>query len=270
MRKIQKRVLQVRNKFNNGEITMAEICTNLWLWNCLLYYFKNIIQTGKSTKLIILSIYLSMMKSMKSITTSVIRNHPDRKPPRPTQHRFGMSILSKHAFSPPAVLQSPQMSSLSRSKSLGALTSLSTDTLPVYITDSARKRCTAIRWPSVLELLTLVLSLSLVSLSLSLPLVAKMYLIVPNFTESQWRWGTARVMRARTGWGCTRWGLRPWGGPSHCMRGCWILTAASKKCIMKNCSSIGQRRANWGRSFMNFAAFSCHIITTANVRPQQL
>ncbi|XP_028994411.1 protein FAM161B [Betta splendens] len=35
--------------------------------------------------------------------------------------------------------------SLSRSKSLGALTSLSSDTLPTYISDAARKRCTAIR-----------------------------------------------------------------------------------------------------------------------------
>ncbi|XP_028251869.1 protein FAM161B [Parambassis ranga] len=34
---------------------------------------------------------------------------------------------------------------LNRSKSLGALTSLSTDTLPVFITDAARKRCAAIR-----------------------------------------------------------------------------------------------------------------------------
>ncbi|XP_026164237.1 protein FAM161B [Mastacembelus armatus] len=41
--------------------------------------------------------------------------------------------------------QVPKMSNLSRSKSLGALTSLSTDTLPTFITDAARKRCMAIR-----------------------------------------------------------------------------------------------------------------------------
>ncbi|KAM7402983.1 hypothetical protein PAMA_003758 [Pampus argenteus] len=41
--------------------------------------------------------------------------------------------------------QVPNMSNISRSKSLGALTSLSTDTLPTYITDAARKRCIAIR-----------------------------------------------------------------------------------------------------------------------------
>ncbi|XP_023273024.1 protein FAM161B [Seriola lalandi dorsalis] len=41
--------------------------------------------------------------------------------------------------------QEPKISHLSRSKSLGALTSLSTDTLPLYITDAVRKRCMAIR-----------------------------------------------------------------------------------------------------------------------------
>ncbi|XP_029981937.1 protein FAM161B [Sphaeramia orbicularis] len=39
----------------------------------------------------------------------------------------------------------PKISNLSRSKSLGALTSLSTDTLPTYITDAVRKRSMAIR-----------------------------------------------------------------------------------------------------------------------------
>ncbi|XP_062295754.1 protein FAM161B [Scomber scombrus] len=39
----------------------------------------------------------------------------------------------------------PNISNLRRSKSFGALTSLSTDTLPTYITDAARKRCMAIR-----------------------------------------------------------------------------------------------------------------------------
>ncbi|XP_029316395.1 protein FAM161B [Cottoperca gobio] len=45
----------------------------------------------------------------------------------------------------PEKSQVPKISKLSRSKSLGALTSLSADTLPTYITDAARKRCMAIR-----------------------------------------------------------------------------------------------------------------------------
>uniref|UniRef100_A0A3Q3E4U0 FAM161 centrosomal protein B n=1 Tax=Labrus bergylta TaxID=56723 RepID=A0A3Q3E4U0_9LABR len=42
-------------------------------------------------------------------------------------------------------LQIPRPSQLCRSKSMGALTSLSTDTLPTFITDAVRKRCMAIR-----------------------------------------------------------------------------------------------------------------------------
>ncbi|XP_005724105.1 protein FAM161B [Pundamilia nyererei] len=45
----------------------------------------------------------------------------------------------------PVHLQAPKMSNLSRSKSLGALTLISTDTLPTYITDAVRKRSLAIR-----------------------------------------------------------------------------------------------------------------------------
>ncbi|CAJ1073631.1 protein FAM161B isoform X2 [Xyrichtys novacula] len=45
----------------------------------------------------------------------------------------------------PETTQIPRTSNLNRSKSVGALTSLSTDTLPTYITDAARKRCAAIR-----------------------------------------------------------------------------------------------------------------------------
>ncbi|XP_068195502.1 protein FAM161B [Antennarius striatus] len=41
--------------------------------------------------------------------------------------------------------QEPQISNLRRSKSLGNLTSLSKDTLPIYITDAVRKRSTAVR-----------------------------------------------------------------------------------------------------------------------------
>ncbi|XP_047466638.1 protein FAM161B isoform X2 [Mugil cephalus] len=45
----------------------------------------------------------------------------------------------------PEKSQVPKMSNLSRSKSLGALTCMSNDTLPTYITDAVRKRCVAIR-----------------------------------------------------------------------------------------------------------------------------
>ncbi|KAM9341276.1 protein FAM161B [Symphorus nematophorus] len=41
--------------------------------------------------------------------------------------------------------QVPKVSNLRESKSLGALTSLSTDTLPTFITDAVRKRCMTIR-----------------------------------------------------------------------------------------------------------------------------
>lgn len=45
--------------------------------------------------------------------------------------------------------QEPKVSThFSRSRSLGALTSLSADTLPTYITDAARTRSMAIRWTS--------------------------------------------------------------------------------------------------------------------------
>lgn len=43
------------------------------------------------------------------------------------------------------ILQVSKMNNLSRSKSLGALTLISTDTLPTYITDAVRQRCVAIR-----------------------------------------------------------------------------------------------------------------------------
>ncbi|XP_030574563.1 protein FAM161B [Archocentrus centrarchus] len=45
----------------------------------------------------------------------------------------------------PANSQIPKTSNFSRSKSLGALTLISTDTLPTYITDAVRKRCMATR-----------------------------------------------------------------------------------------------------------------------------
>ncbi|XP_020569613.1 protein FAM161B [Oryzias latipes] len=42
-------------------------------------------------------------------------------------------------------LQLPTMTNLSRSKSLGALTWMTANTLPIYISDAVRKRCTAIK-----------------------------------------------------------------------------------------------------------------------------
>lgn len=60
------------------------------------------------------------------------------------------------------------------------------------------------------------------------------------FTESQWKCGTARIKRVQTGWRNTKWGPRPWRRLSHFMQNCWTHTAAWKKCIMKNYSSIGE------------------------------
>ncbi|XP_008398440.1 protein FAM161B isoform X1 [Poecilia reticulata] len=45
----------------------------------------------------------------------------------------------------PETSQVSKMNNLGRSKSLGALTLISTDTLPMYITDAVRQRCVAIR-----------------------------------------------------------------------------------------------------------------------------
>ncbi|PWA16511.1 hypothetical protein CCH79_00004503 [Gambusia affinis] len=45
----------------------------------------------------------------------------------------------------PETSQVSKMNNLGRSKSLGALTLISTDTLPTYITDAVRQRCVAIR-----------------------------------------------------------------------------------------------------------------------------
>ncbi|XP_074547977.1 protein FAM161B isoform X2 [Halichoeres trimaculatus] len=53
------------------------------------------------------------------------------------------SKMRPQSSQPPA--QIPRTNNLNRSKSAGTLTSLSTDTLPTYITDAARKRCMAIR-----------------------------------------------------------------------------------------------------------------------------
>ncbi|XP_033498413.2 protein FAM161B [Epinephelus lanceolatus] len=55
------------------------------------------------------------------------------------------ALPARRSRTGPEKSQVPKISNLSRSKSLGALTSLSADTLPTYITDAARKRCVAIR-----------------------------------------------------------------------------------------------------------------------------
>ncbi|XP_034714177.1 protein FAM161B [Etheostoma cragini] len=60
-------------------------------------------------------------------------------------HLRTSALPARQSRMSPENAQVPQISNLSRSKSLGALTSLSADTLPTYITDAARKRCMAIR-----------------------------------------------------------------------------------------------------------------------------
>ncbi|XP_070698508.1 protein FAM161B [Pempheris klunzingeri] len=55
------------------------------------------------------------------------------------------ALPARQSRTSPENSQVLKSSNLSRSKSLGALTSLSTDTLPTYITDAARKRGIAIR-----------------------------------------------------------------------------------------------------------------------------
>ncbi|KAK5916718.1 hypothetical protein CgunFtcFv8_011672 [Champsocephalus gunnari] len=55
------------------------------------------------------------------------------------------ALPARQSRTSPEKSQLPTKSNISRSKSLGALTSLSADTLPTYITDAARKRCMAIR-----------------------------------------------------------------------------------------------------------------------------
>ncbi|XP_071353804.1 protein FAM161B isoform X2 [Trachinotus anak] len=60
-------------------------------------------------------------------------------------HLRTSALPARQSRMSPKNSQEPKISNFSRSKSLGALTSLSTDTLPMYITDAARKRCIAIR-----------------------------------------------------------------------------------------------------------------------------
>ncbi|XP_072313866.1 protein FAM161B [Eucyclogobius newberryi] len=60
-------------------------------------------------------------------------------------HLRTSALAARQSRSGPQQSQAQKVSHLSRSKSLGALTSLSMDTLPVYITDATRKRAEAIR-----------------------------------------------------------------------------------------------------------------------------
>ncbi|KAM4542016.1 protein FAM161B isoform 2-T3 [Odontesthes bonariensis] len=55
------------------------------------------------------------------------------------------AIPARRGTKSPETSQVPKINNLIRSKSLGALTLMSADTLPTYITDAVRKRCMAIR-----------------------------------------------------------------------------------------------------------------------------
>ncbi|KAM4540316.1 protein FAM161B [Fundulus diaphanus] len=61
---------------------------------------------------------------------------------QPADHRYWLFPLTSKVF---CLLLQVSRINLSRSKSLGALTLISRDTLPTYITDAARQRCAAIR-----------------------------------------------------------------------------------------------------------------------------
>ncbi|KAM3871363.1 protein FAM161B [Diretmus argenteus] len=61
-------------------------------------------------------------------------------------HLWTSTLPTRQSSTNPKTSQEPKTSNhLKRSTSFGGLTSLSTDTLPMYITDAARKRCMAIR-----------------------------------------------------------------------------------------------------------------------------
>ncbi|XP_071780291.2 protein FAM161B [Centroberyx gerrardi] len=61
-------------------------------------------------------------------------------------HLWTSALPTRQSRTSPEDSQVPRISNhLKRSSSFGGLTSLSTDTLPTYITDAARKRCMAIR-----------------------------------------------------------------------------------------------------------------------------
>ncbi|XP_035530299.1 protein FAM161B [Morone saxatilis] len=82
----------------------------------------------------------------KALQTESLRKTQSKDPIKCKPFYLRTSALpARQSRTSPENSQVPKISNLSRSKSLGALTSLSTDTLPTYITDAARKRCMAIR-----------------------------------------------------------------------------------------------------------------------------
>ncbi|XP_070776363.1 protein FAM161B [Enoplosus armatus] len=81
----------------------------------------------------------------KALQTQVLRKTQSKDGIKCQPFHLRTSALARQSRMSPENSQVPKTSNLSRSKSFGALTSLSTDTLPTYITDAVRKRCMAIR-----------------------------------------------------------------------------------------------------------------------------
>ncbi|XP_008282365.1 protein FAM161B [Stegastes partitus] len=80
----------------------------------------------------------------KALQTEALRKTQSKDMTKCQPFNLRTSALpARQSRTSPEKSQAPKKSNLSRSKSLGAL--LSTDTLPTFITDAARKRCTAIR-----------------------------------------------------------------------------------------------------------------------------
>ncbi|KAM9842953.1 protein FAM161B [Aulostomus maculatus] len=85
-------------------------------------------------------------KLHKALQTEVLRKTQSKEVTKCQPFYLRTSALPTRKIRlSPENSQAPNRSTLSRSKSWGALTSLSTDTLPTYITDAVRKRCMAIR-----------------------------------------------------------------------------------------------------------------------------
>ncbi|XP_035023964.1 protein FAM161B [Hippoglossus stenolepis] len=82
----------------------------------------------------------------KALQTEVLRKSQSKDVTKCQPFSLRTSALpERQRKMSPEKSQEPKLSHLSRSKSLGALTSLSTDTLPTYITDAVRQRSMAIR-----------------------------------------------------------------------------------------------------------------------------
>ncbi|CAB1415678.1 unnamed protein product [Pleuronectes platessa] len=82
----------------------------------------------------------------KALQTEVLRKSQSRDVTKCQPFKLRTSALpERQRKMSPKKDQEPKLGHLSRSKSLGALTSLSTDTLPTYITDAVRQRSMAIR-----------------------------------------------------------------------------------------------------------------------------